>query len=172
MSNKRNRDILRQNKATSVVAGTIYSYICEDGIKNMGKMSDIVLKEDGQHLSIDNKERLQFISDCSKSSIDSLSIASQQYMRCSTYIRCGAKTIAKKAQNTMKSAILLNEVAKLKKPTSYRLKNNHSHCGLRHHTKVLRILCKKNKKKFHNDAISNIDGDYSRNIKDRLFSII
>lgn len=102
MSNKRNRDVIRQNKATSVVAGTIYSYICKDGIKNMAEMSKVVLKEESDNLSEENKKRLEYISEQAKSSVLSLNEASNNYMKCSTYIRCGAKAIAGKAQNTMK----------------------------------------------------------------------
>ena len=119
MSNKRNRDVVRQNKATSVVAGTIYSNISKDGINSMAEMSKIVLESDNNKLSEENKSRLQYISEQGKSSVECIDIAANMYMRSSTYVRCGAKDIASKAQNTMKNAIRFNEVANLKKPTSH-----------------------------------------------------
>ena len=99
MTQKRSRDICRQNKATTVVAGSIYSCIAKDGINNITQMSDIVLNDEGSNLTMESQKRLKYISLQGNSSIHCIEAATKEYMKCSTYIRCGAMTIAKKAQN-------------------------------------------------------------------------
>jgi hypothetical protein len=56
---KKNRDLSRQNKANSVVVGTIYSQIALDGIQSMMKICKSVITAAGK-----DTQQMQIIDGC------------------------------------------------------------------------------------------------------------
>ena len=110
MSNH-NRDINRQNKASSVIDATIYSYITKDKIDTLLRVCESVNSDPNNVLSQSSRMQLTYALNnlSSKPEEDSNELSSSHYMKCSTYIKGGAKSIAKSEFSRMKKAIETDE---------------------------------------------------------------
>ena len=110
-SEKKNRDILRQNKAHSVVAATVYSQICGYGI-------DVILERlcqtrDSNTTPPTCETTTKHMIDIMKVCRDALQVSSNTYMRCSTHIKLGASEIANSENSVLKKAIRFKEYDEL-----------------------------------------------------------
>ena len=110
MSNH-NRDINRQNKATSVIDASIYSLITKDKLNKLLEICNNVSKDKNNTLSKESKRQLEYATSAldSNKEDDSLVISSKNYMKCSTYVKSNAMIIATSEHKRMKTAIKLHE---------------------------------------------------------------
>ena len=106
-NHSKNRDITRQNKASSVVSATIYSQICDYGLRTVLDFLDDDLFQKNQDETIKKKinDLIDTVSTCKKA----LQLSSNMYMRCSTYIKLGAVEIASNENSILKRAIKFKE---------------------------------------------------------------
>ena len=107
MSSSTNRDIVRQNKANSVVVATIYSQISQYGleciVQECERLSSNVHDESSLQTALNNIKAVA--STCHSAT----STASRLYMKCSTHIKLGAKEIANNENSVLKKAIRFKE---------------------------------------------------------------
>ena len=111
ITKKKNRDIIRQNKATSVVDATIFSEIALESISTITKICDVIQKE------TPNEDLASYIGNILESCRichDSSRKAQRLFMRCSTYIKLGAKEIAHNEYAFLKRSVKFREVDDLK----------------------------------------------------------
>ena len=88
MMSNHNRDINRQNKATSVIDASIYSLISQDKLKTLLEICKSVASDKNNTLSDNSKQQLEYATSAldTKKEDDSLVISSHNYMKCSTYV--------------------------------------------------------------------------------------
>ena len=110
LQSRLNRDVTRQNKATSVVKATMLSKQCDESILGI---SDIIsnlknlVKTSNESSTYDQLFcKLEEVLSITK---NTNSKASRLYMRCSTYIKLGASEIAHNENAVMKRAVKFEE---------------------------------------------------------------
>ena len=108
-----NRDINRQNKATSpVIDATIYSLITKDKLKALLDICKDVSEDNSNNLSVGSKRKLDYalsnLNDKTPND-DSNKISAKKYMASSTYVKSSTLVIATSEHKRMKSAINMHE---------------------------------------------------------------
>ena len=102
-----NRDINRQNKASSVIDASIYSFITKDKLDTLVEICRSVKNDAKNVLSLESRKRLEYAVDNLDTigEADPNEQAAKNYMKCSTYIKGGARSIAFTEFKRMKRAI-------------------------------------------------------------------
>ena len=102
-----NRDVNRQNMATSVVRGCMYSYVSDIGNREISKVAKKLLSKDDDYntLSYEVVKGLQHISNLSSLNTDANLQSRNLFMKSSTYLKKGAEFIAKSEIRTITDAI-------------------------------------------------------------------
>ena len=110
MASRTNRDATRQNKASSVVQATIFSQILNDGLLSIVQIMEDILTSQlpDKEYSLSRKQ-LDMITDLTSICLEANTASSTQYMKSSTYIKCGAKEIALNENSSIKRAIKFKE---------------------------------------------------------------
>ena len=124
---KTNRDVTRQNKASSVVDATLYSFIADDAtktVKSLASTSCVTSSPNPtSHTTCTtcqgNKRKLECISNLADTILQSNNVQRSKYMKCSTYLKTGASRLAKTEHNAMKRAIKYNVSPILKDRTKH-----------------------------------------------------
>ena len=104
---EQNRDYKRQNKATSVVDATIFSYITANAVQCIHDLCDTSFETYSEDTI---KDVLQKIVALTKICTNSNKIAKLLYMKSSTYLKQGADTIALEQVGFLKRSIMFKEV--------------------------------------------------------------
>ena len=107
---KTNRDVQRQNKASTLVAAVIYSNVVDEGIttiEDIARNMEFIVDVDVL------KKAILAISKITKICKDNNGTAISKYCSCSTYIKKGAVSIAHRESRIIKEAIRNKEVYSL-----------------------------------------------------------
>ena len=105
-----NRDVTRQNKATSVVKATMLAYCCRDSILAIQNLvKDLSTSLENQDCLKEYENTFHLLNNLLNITIDTNNKSSRLYMRCSTYIKLGATEIAHNENAVLKRAIKFNE---------------------------------------------------------------
>jgi hypothetical protein len=105
-----NRDISRQNKATSVVKATMYAFCSRDSIfaiqNHLENLSVSLQKLDTFPQYVTTLSTIVKLLDIA---LDTNNQSSRLYMKCSTYIKLGAESIAHNENGVLKRAVRFSE---------------------------------------------------------------
>ena len=106
-----NRDVVRQNKATTVVKGCMYNHLSDIGNNTIKKATDKIINSNTatQSLSSTIVNELRHISTIASLNIDANKKSRDLFMKCSTYIKTGANRIAKNEIRFIEEAYADNE---------------------------------------------------------------
>ena len=121
-----NRDIRRQNKASTVVDATIFSLITDDGVSQISKFASDAIQDndDSEETSlcqgcISKKRKFQSIKNLASTTSTSNELQRSKYLKCSTYLKTGAFRIAQTENNAIKRAMKCNEQSILSNRTKH-----------------------------------------------------
>ena len=126
---KSNRDVARQNMASSLVKATMYSNLVNEGLKCISDLSKDELTKD-TNMSDSCKRKLETIVSVTDTCITTNSTACKKYQKCSTYVKRGSVDIANKETNLIKKAIECGENPSLIKSIHHYEDNMGSICTL------------------------------------------
>ena len=105
-----NKDLQRQNKASSLVSAVMHSNVVHEGIISIEEIINMT-SDEGNIQKMKNS--LLAIAKISRLIKDANQHAKNKYCSCSTYIKKGAVDIANRETRTIKEAIRTNEVYSL-----------------------------------------------------------
>ena len=110
MASRPNRDVTRQNKASSVVKATIFSQILNEALESILHITESILTSQ-QHIHEYSQicPQLNMIAELTSICVESNTVSSTHYMKSSTYVKCGAKEIATNENSSIKRAIKFKE---------------------------------------------------------------
>ena len=109
LNRKKNTDFYRQNMATSVVKGTMYSLVNDSVNDTILTVTNRLLQQSDTTLKSNTKNDLINISKAVKFSKEVNANARSYYMKSSTYIKSGALPIARREVSKVTDAIDCNE---------------------------------------------------------------
>ena len=105
---KKNRDINRQNMASSLVKATMYSNLVQDGLECIKAISQEELDKNSD-LNENSKRKLESIIEVTDICNNTNTLACTKYQKCSTYVKRGSLDIANRESNLIKKALQVNE---------------------------------------------------------------
>ena len=104
------RDETRQNKANSVVKATMLSVLCKDGLHSIQNISsDMHNIFEYSDVAMEIAPLYNQLKDILSICLSTVESSSRYYMRCSTYIKQGAKEIANNENAVLKRAVKFTE---------------------------------------------------------------
>ena len=109
-----NRDINRQNKASTVIDALLHPLVAQYLIKETGKIVCDVLETELE-LSPPTKCKLEYVAKLATNTEEVVHIASYKHCKSSSYIKCGSIHLAKVEHRNLKNAIRFDEFSTLPK---------------------------------------------------------
>jgi hypothetical protein len=112
--NDKNRDIQRQNKASTVINASLHLLVAQELIDEHVNLTSDILEEDNK-LSAGTKRKLQYATKLGTTTKEVVENAAKKYCKSSSYVKGTAMILAKREHRTLKKAIKFDEFDNIQK---------------------------------------------------------